>query len=43
MRKVQEIKGAMELNETHRLLVSADDDNLLGENVNIIKKNTKLY
>jgi hypothetical protein len=38
---VQEIQVGLKLNETHQLLAYADDVNLLGDNVDTIKKNTE--
>jgi hypothetical protein len=39
IRKVQENKAGQKLNGTHQLLLYADDVNLLGDNIDTIKKN----
>jgi hypothetical protein len=41
IRKVQGNQGVLNLNGTHQLLVYADDVNLLGDNIDIMKKNTE--
>jgi hypothetical protein len=41
IRKGQENKFGLELNEAEQLLVYADDVNLMGDSVNTIKGNTK--
>jgi len=38
VRKIQENCERLELNGTHKLLVHADDDNLLDENLNTMKR-----
>jgi hypothetical protein len=41
IRKGQENQVTLKLNGTHLLLVHADDVNLLGDNINAIKKNSE--
>jgi hypothetical protein len=41
IRKVQDNQVGLKLNGTHRLLDYADDVNLLGDDIDTIKKNTK--
>jgi hypothetical protein len=41
VRKVQENQVGLKLNATHQLLVCTDDANLLGDNTDIIQKNTE--
>jgi hypothetical protein len=40
IKKIDENKEALELHRTFLLLVCADDVNLLGKNMNIVKNNT---
>jgi hypothetical protein len=41
IRRVQENQQGLILNGTHQFLAYADDDNIVGENNDIIQKNTK--
>jgi hypothetical protein len=41
IRKVQETQKGLKSDATHQLLVCADDVNVLGDNINTIRKNTK--
>jgi hypothetical protein len=41
IRKVREIQLRLKSNGTHQLLAYADDENLLGDNIDTVKENTR--
>jgi hypothetical protein len=43
IRRVQINKDSLKLNDTHHLMVYADDDNILGGSIHTIKEKGKLW
>jgi hypothetical protein len=43
IRRVQANQEGLKLNDTHQLLLCADDNNVLGESIHTGKKNTEAY